>query len=382
MSEFASQYFAACQGPVLEQAREIIRCWTSADQRTYGVMVDYLQRRAKGLRPGLCIAVCRALGGSLEEVLPSAAVVELFHNAFLIHDDIEDGSLERRGAPALHQSHGTPIALNIGDGLLALALRPLLTNTEHLGLARTLQILEIIVQMVTESFEGQAMELRWIADGTWDLSDADYEDMVRKKTCVYSFIAPAQVGAVVARAPEPVRDQLTAYMQSLGLAFQIQDDLLNLERARDKYGKEYQGDLWEGKRTLMLLHALREASTSERTEALQILSSPRPQGGARGHEFDYLVDELHEFSVIDGRTKNAINSYLAARAEPVKSVQDVSVLRQFIDDHQGVEHARSVAARHAEAARVAWQELSGQLSASVHTRFLAGLTDFVVAREH
>ena len=125
------------------------------------------------------------------------------------------------------------------------------------------------------------MELRWIADGTWDLSDADYEDMVRKKTCVYSFIAPAQVGAVVARAPEPVRDQLTAYMQSLGLAFQIQDDLLSLERARDKYGKEYQGDLWEGKRTLMLLHALREASTSERTEALQILSSPRPQGGPR-----------------------------------------------------------------------------------------------------
>ena len=91
--------------------------------------MEYPLREAKGLRPALCIATCRALGGSLEAVLPSAAVLELYHNAFLIHDDVEDGSERRRGMPTLHRDHGAPIAINVGDAMLGLALSPLLDNT-------------------------------------------------------------------------------------------------------------------------------------------------------------------------------------------------------------------------------------------------------------
>ena len=102
----------------LDEARALvideIRRWIPEDDRfrdvLYAPLLDYPLRPAKALRPALCIATCRALGGSLEAVLPTAAVLELYHNAFLIHDDVEDGSEKRRDADTLHRAHGVPIA--------------------------------------------------------------------------------------------------------------------------------------------------------------------------------------------------------------------------------------------------------------------------------
>ena len=388
MDFFARDYFEACRTPVFVEVDRIIRQWTSADQQTYGLMREFVTRRAKGLRPGICIAVCRALGGSLEEVTPSAAVVELFHNAFLIHDDIEDGSEERRGGPALHQSHGTPIALNVGDGLLALSLRPLLENTQLLGLSRTLQILEIVVQMVTESFEGQAIELRWIENGEWDLSDDDYEKMVRKKTCCYSFVAPAEIGAVVAKADLELRRKLSDCMNSLGMAFQIQDDLLNLADDTQVYGKERNGDLWEGKRTLMLLHALREATSVERRQALEILRSPRPQSGRldTAAERDQFALALRQDGVIDEAAHEAIKRYIQAsrvgHTVRSKTPEDVDFLLRLMKKTGAVEYGERAAARFAKEAKNQWMTLAEKLVPSIHTKFIGGLTDFVVHRRH
>ena len=388
MDSFARDYFEACRGPVFAEVDRIIRNWTSADRRTYGLMTDYVSRKAKGLRPGLCIAVCRALGGALEEVTPSAAVVELFHNAFLIHDDIEDGSEERRGGPALHQSYGTPIALNVGDGLLALSLRPLLENTELLGLSRTLQILEIVVRMVTESFEGQAIELRWIEDGEWDLADGDYEEMVRKKTCCYSFVAPAEIGAVVAKADLSLRRKLIDCMYSLGMAFQIQDDLLNLSDDTQAYGKEINGDLWEGKRTLMLLHALREANNDERDRAHEILAAPRPKITAtnRTQSLAGMLAKLHDDGIIDRQIHDAISVYIETNESielpKEKRSNDIEFLVQLIKKYGGIEYGESVASRHAAEAKNQWSAIAAELDASIHTKFIGGLTDFVVERRH
>lgn len=353
VSSLGGQYLEDCRERVLDEIRAIVRARTPGNERTYQLMTDYPLRRAKALRPSLCIATCRALGGALEDVLPSAAAIEIYHNAFLIHDDIEDGSFERRGAPALHQLHGTPIALNIGDGLLALAMRPLLDNTDRLGVGRALRILEIISEMVSQSFEGQALELEWIAEGAWDLRDEDYETMVLKKTAWYSFIAPARVGAVVADADPGVERLLTAFMTSIGLAFQIQDDLLNLQ-ANDAYGKELAGDLWEGKRTLMLLHALRSAPEEARARALEILRKPRPAG--------------------------AIGSGPGPQEAGSKTEEDVQFLSRLIETHSGIFHAQSVARGHAKRAEAQWGELASGLEESVHVQFLSWLMDYVVQR--
>ncbi|MFO0653261.1 MAG: polyprenyl synthetase family protein [Polyangiales bacterium] len=381
-AEHGEPYLDACRARVLDEIRAIVRAGTAGDARAYEIMLDYPLRRAKGLRPALCIAVCRALGGDLEEVLPSAAVVELFHNAVLIHDDIEDGSLQRRGRPALHRTHGVAQAVNCGDGLLALTLSPLLANTERLGLGRALRVLELCAAMVTESFEGQAQELRWIAEGAWQLTDADYELMVLRKTCGYSFVTPALVGAAVARASPEVEERLTRFFKSLGLAFQIQDDVLNLEVDRGAYGKEFAGDLWEGKRTLMLLHALRGASDDDRARALRTLSKPRPNEGP-ATELASLLDDMASRGVIDAAAHGAILDDLGRRgaARGAKTVDDVAHLRSLIDDSGAIAHARSVAERHARDAERAWRDLHGGLVDSAHARFLRWLKDYVIRRE-
>lgn len=368
---------------VLGEIRRIIRDGAPGNERAYQLMLDYPLRRAKGLRPALCIAVCRALGGELEDVLPSAAVVEMYHNAFLIHDDIEDGSLTRRGAPALHLTHGIPAAVNCGDGLLALTLGPLLANTDRLGLGRALRILEIYARAVLESFEGQAQELSWIDEGTWQLTDADYESMVRRKTCSYSFVAPGLVGAAVAGVEPRVEALLVSFLESLGLAFQIQDDLLNLEEGRTDYGKELAGDLWEGKRTLMLLHALRSAGEDDRAAALRILRKPRPSAGSPEVRLADLLSEMVAERVIGEADRAAMLGFLDRRAAPSgeKTEDDVRFLRRLIDDHGGIEHAREVARRHAAWADMGWRALADVLDDSVHKRFIGWLKDYVVRRE-
>src|SRR5262249_23215205 len=108
-------YLGECRDLVLEEIGEILP--TTEPYRTVllELMLAYPRRQAKALRPALCIATCRALGGHLDSVLRSAAVLELYHNAFLIHDDVEDGSESRRDRPTLHRQHGVPIAVNVGD---------------------------------------------------------------------------------------------------------------------------------------------------------------------------------------------------------------------------------------------------------------------------
>jgi Polyprenyl synthetase/Methyltransferase domain len=156
----------------------------------------------------------------MQDVLPTAAVLELFHNAFLVHDDLEDGSLMRRGAPTLHRQYGVAIAVNVGDGMHALCLQPLLDNMRLLGLGKALRILELIARMARESVEGQAIEPDWVRQGWWTAGDRDYCRMSYKKTCWYTFIAPIQIGAVVTGASDAQLSVLRRFATYMGVAFQ------------------------------------------------------------------------------------------------------------------------------------------------------------------
>src|SRR5438876_862432 len=142
-SEFEG-YLAECRNLTLAAIREIVPRDARSRSSLYDLILDYPLRQAKALRPALCIATCCALGGRLECVLRSAAVLELYHNAFLIHDDVEDGSEQRREAPTLHCKHGIPIAVNVGDAMLALTLQPLLDNMATVGLGKALRILQVM----------------------------------------------------------------------------------------------------------------------------------------------------------------------------------------------------------------------------------------------
>jgi geranylgeranyl diphosphate synthase type II len=247
----------------------------------YDLLADYPFREGKGLRPAICFAACRAAGGRTEHARISASALELFHNAFLVHDDVEDGSQFRRGKVTLFEMHGVPVAINVGDATSVLAMGLLLENVRTLGVRKALLVLREVERMSRESAEGQAIELNWIRQGLFDLTDRDYVRMAYKKTCWYTVIAPLRIGVICGTPPGPGAPLDTELVELLqlgfhaGIAFQIHDDLLNLEADEVLYGKEISGDLWEGKRTVMLLHFLRTARPRARARALKLLNTHR-----------------------------------------------------------------------------------------------------------
>jgi len=241
----------------------------------YEPLASYLSRSGKGIRPALCLATCRAFGGDPEDAHTSATAIEMLHNAFLVHDDVEDESDLRRGLPTMHAEHGVPIAVNAGDMLTALSVRMLRNNLERLGTPLAARVYDEFDHMMQESLEGQAMELGWVHDNRCDVTDDDYLRMVLKKTCWYSFIHPCRIGALIATRDGVDLDRFNRFGCFLGTAFQIQDDLLNLTGDERRYGKEIGGDLLEGKRTLMLIHLLRRLDRREHARMTAYLGQPR-----------------------------------------------------------------------------------------------------------
>ena len=369
---------ADCRTLVNDEIRRLFDHRLEHHEVLYDLILDYPLRDGKALRPTLSIAMCRALGGDVEAVLPTAATLELYHNAFLVHDDIEDDSLMRRGRPTLHVDHGVPIAVNVGDAMLCLSLKPLLDNVEVVGLGPALRILEAVARMTRESVEGQAIELDWIRRNRCDLADEDYLQMVVQKTGWYSFIVPMQVGAIAAGAENEALETLIAFGTDLSIAFQITDDLLNVRADPEEYGKEIGGDLWEGKRTLILLHALRTASTGERERGIAILARARPPSEATTR-IQAVLAEL----VFDGALTAAGRARLEDAAwgdlSATKSMTDVQWLFGLLEQQGSIDYAADVARAYARSARDQLERLDW-LQPSSHRAVIEALVDYVHGR--
>jgi geranylgeranyl diphosphate synthase, type II len=306
----------------------------------YDLLAEYPRRPGKMMRSSLCIATARAFGARLEEALGTAVAIELLHNALLIHDDIEDGSEQRRGHPTLHVLHGVPLALNAGDSLTLLSLRPLIENATTIGTRLSLRILEETERMARESAEGQAMDLGWRRDNAVDVDDALYLEMVMKKTCWLATIYPTRVGALIGTRGEIDLEPFIRFGFFVGAAFQIQDDVLNLVGEWERYGKERDGDLWEGKRTLMLIRLLRECTPDERQRVHTLLQLPREE----------------------------------------KTAEQVAWMRDRMDAYGCIEHAAQMARGLAGAALHEYSLLFCQVPDSRDRRFIEGLVTWVLER--
>jgi geranylgeranyl diphosphate synthase, type II len=243
----------------------------------YELVADYPARGGRMLRSSLCVAASRVFGARGDEAVGTAAAIEMLHNAFLVHDDIEDESDRRRGLPSLNALHGVPAALNAGDALAIISLAPLLDNRTLLGPNVALDILEEATLTARESVEGQAIELGWRRDNVLNLDVVDYLQMILKKTCWYTTIYPCRVGAIIGTRRRPDAAPFIRFGFFLGAAFQIQDDLLNLVGDEERYGKERDGDLWEGKRTVMMIHLFQRSTPRERAALAELLRRPRAE---------------------------------------------------------------------------------------------------------
>jgi geranylgeranyl diphosphate synthase type II len=296
---------------VLERIQELVPA-NRYRATLYGPMLEYPLREGKGFRPALCLAMCQACGGRLEDGLDTAAAVEMFHNAFLIHDDIEDESESRRGHPTLHRKYGIAVATNVGDALNMLAMRTLLRNTETLGLERALTILYEIERMARESTEGQSLELDWVHGSRRPVRIRDYFLMIYKKTCWYTCIAPLRVGALIAGLPPEELGPFVPLGFRIGAAFQIQDDILNLDAEERLYGKEIGGDIAEGKRTLIAIHALATAAPATAARIAAIYAKPR--AAKRAEEIGEVLDAMRGTGSIVFAKEVALRLTLKAKA--------------------------------------------------------------------
>jgi geranylgeranyl diphosphate synthase type I len=260
---------------------------SALDRYLYGILDEFIMRGGKRMRPAMAMLACEAAGDDPSRALATGCAIEVFHAAALIHDDIMDGSLLRRGQPCAHIIHGVPLAINAGDYALGLVCT-MVVRDHGLDDTTKLAVLEVISEMSQRTVEGQALDVGWVRDDIFDLTPEDYFDMALGKTGFYSGIAPLKTGAIIGGATAQEIEALAGFGKNCSIAFQIQDDLLNILGDANTMGKDYLSDILESKRTLMVIHCLTEARPSDRERLMQLLR----QGNAKSADETGEVLEL------------------------------------------------------------------------------------------
>ncbi|MBF0351375.1 MAG: polyprenyl synthetase family protein [SAR324 cluster bacterium] len=282
----------------------------------YDLMHDYPSRGGKKFRSALVLLSCELFGGKPQDALLTATAFELFQNFALIHDDIEDDSMTRRGKPTLHRLHGIPLALNAGDCMLGLVFETLMDNESRLGTATTMNLIRHFNQVIRYTFEGQAMDIGWVSHDKFPTRE-EYQQMITRKTGWYSGRGPCECGALLAGASDEDISWIGRFGESIGIGFQARDDVLNLIADSEHqapsahsggYGKEQGGDFEEGKRTLITIEMFERLSSSEAETLHEILLKPREKNSPE--EIEWAIERAIKTGSID-----AVRNYCESHAE-------------------------------------------------------------------
>ncbi len=284
------------------------------DRYLYDPLLTYSQNGGKRHRPLICFAACQAVGGDIVKATSAAAAIEHFHTAALIHDDIADEAELRRGEPCLHLTEGEGIAINAGDLGLSLVNGTVMED-ESLDDATKVRVVRELIKMTQRTIEGQALDLGWARDGRYDITTEDYLVMATHKTAHYSGAVPLAVGAIIGGGTETEIEGLRNYGLDTGLAFQIQDDLLNLIGAEESTKKDFRSDITEGKRTLVVVHALQHSA--QRDRLVEILSSHEKDPAVLAE----AVDIMQESGSIDYAREYAENLTSVAKIRLVDVIE-------------------------------------------------------------
>jgi geranylgeranyl diphosphate synthase type II len=326
-----------------ERMQFYLRKSFSPDSLAYKLLSDYPTRPAKGIRPAFCLAAAASVGGEYSNAINTGAAIELLHNAFLIKDDIVDQSLYRRGDLTLNRKYGLALAANAGDALKILSMSPLIDNLGVIGVRKSLQVILEIQNMANKTVAGQIAELTYVKENRTDLNPADYFSLCEGKTCWYTTITPCRTGLIIGsdHAKPDQLETFTRFALDLGLAFQITDDTLNLSASEKVYGKEINGDILEGKRTLILIHLLNSCTPTEMRRMRSILRTPREE----------------------------------------KSGSDVTFVRELMQKYASFENARDVAASLAQDAKRVLKDECDWMTERRWKRFFMDQTNYLLQRK-
>lgn len=267
------------------------------------ITADYPERKGKYLRPTLVLLTASAMGFPEKKAVKTAAAMQVSEDWILNHDDIEDDSLNRRGKPCLHQIYGKELAINAGDALHILMWKILWDNREVIGEKKAAQIAEEFWWMLTRTALGQTAEIKWTKENKFDLKEKDILFILESKTAYYTIAGPMRLGAILAGAKEKQLRAIYEFGKPLGYAFQIRDDILDLTSDFGGLKKQQGNDIYEGKRTIMLVHLLNQVKGKDKNKLFRIMAKKREEKTAE--EVDWVIDLMEKYGSLEYAQKLA-----------------------------------------------------------------------------
>jgi len=263
----------------------------------FKIVSDYPKRKGKYLRPTLTLLTAQAMGFDLKKSFPTASAMQLSEEWLLDHDDIEDKSLYRRGQPTLHQIYGVDLAINAGDALHLLMWEVLSKNFSILDIKTTENIYKEFFMMLNRTVFGQGTEIKWATENRFDLTEEDNFLILESKTGYYTIAGPMRLGAILAGASDQQLESIYKFGVLLGRSFQIIDDLLDLTSDFKGLKKEKGNDVYEGKKTIILLHLLKNASPKDLLKLKEILLKTGDKKSPE--EVLWIIKKMEEYKSFD-----------------------------------------------------------------------------------
>lgn len=282
----------------------------------YEPIAYMLDGGGKRLRPILLLAVCEAAGGDITSYLPQAAGIEMYHNFTLLHDDVMDRSPLRHGKPTVHNKWNVATAILSGDAMLTMSTQLM---SKGISGEKAEDVLRVFNDTAMLVYKGQQLDMEF--ESRMDVTPAEYLEMIGMKTGAL-LAGACGIGAILGNAEKSTGDALYQYGMNLGIAFQIQDDLLDTYGEEKVFGKPIGGDILNDKKTWLLVEALQSKS---REELIQIISDKEIQGKYKIS----AVKEIYERENLREQSTDMLNATVSKAVECLDRVKEKISLESY-----------------------------------------------------
>ncbi|MFC1710133.1 polyprenyl synthetase family protein [Patescibacteria group bacterium] len=291
------------KGPSYPYGFKVPKKYLSIDKFHWDIVSEYPKRKGKYFRPTLLLLTCEAMGESSKKAIKTAAAMQLSEEWLLVHDDIEDSSLERRGKPTLHRQYGVDYAINAGDALHFVMWKAIFDNHNLLGYKKTREIADEFYKTLARTALGQTAEILWRNKDVKHNNPSDWYFIADGKTSYYTVACPMRLGAIIAGTNNVQLHKLAQFGIYLGRCFQLVDDILDVTSDFSGQKKQMGNDIYEKKRTVMLNHLIKNANQRDKNTLIKILNKA-PSAKTKS-DIAWVIAKMHKYDSINYAQKLA-----------------------------------------------------------------------------